>query len=446
VLLYMVALYLALLLPPQLTAGIAKTPPNFLFVMSDDVGWGDHSYNCDNSSCPVAPPDGDVGAAAAGKCPSCAFCCAPTPHLDEMAGGPNTLLFHRAYAGSACCSPTRAAVLTGRAPQRSCIDSALGAGQTPAWAKPAKKQLPWGQFTLSAAAKAAGMDTFFMGKWHLGDFWDFDPEDSQPPGMPGFSHPGVFGFDTWYATKASAASSTLNCNCYANATNCAAGGGLLGPSKLLCTNYWTNTDPTASVYATNVSNHTGKEMGDDNEYIVDHFEAWLREHDRGARRPWLGVLWLHTVHVPHPAMPRWFNSVPYPAKNGDYQGTIAQMDSQIGRLRLLLKELGIANNTAVFYTSDNGPHAQSIDTGVSVGGFLPNGDYFNGLRQCKGSIFDGGVRVPGMLEWPAMIHHHRETWLPMTVFDYLPTVLDVLGLERPARCGVRCVLFGGRCD
>ena len=80
-----------------------------------------------------------------------------------MARGNNSILFHRAYAGSACCSPTRAAVLTGRAPQRSCIDSADGSGQTPAWAKPAHKQLPWGQFTLGSAAKANGMETFFRG-------------------------------------------------------------------------------------------------------------------------------------------------------------------------------------------------------------------------------------------------------------------------------------------
>jgi hypothetical protein len=73
-----------------------------------------------------------------------------------MARGNNSILFHRAYTGSACCSPTRAAVLTGRAPQRSCIDSADGAGQAPAWAKPAHKQLPWGQFTVLAGQRRQG--------------------------------------------------------------------------------------------------------------------------------------------------------------------------------------------------------------------------------------------------------------------------------------------------
>eukprot|EP01043_Picozoa_sp_COSAG02_P048417 COSAG02_NODE_4754_length_5022_cov_2.228113_2_plen_736_part_00 len=386
--------------------------------------------NCDNSTCPTVPPDGS--AAGGHGCPSCSFCCAPTPHLDAMAKAPNSILFHRAYAGSACCSPTRAAHLTGRAPQRSCIDSADGSGQTPAWAKRCQSQLPWGQETLATAAKQQNYSTFFMGKWHLGDFWDFDPEDpesSAPPGQPGYSHPGVAGFDTWFATKASASSSMLNCFCYPNATGCVSGGGIVGGGPPLeCTNYWT-MDAAHSVYPTGVSNDTGKEPGDDNEYIMDHFEEWLHTADR-VSKPWLALLWLHTVHVPHPAMPEWFNSVPYPQQNGDYQGTIAQMDAQIGRLRAMLRELGIANDTAVFYTSDNGPHKQSLTNGVSVGGFLPSGEYFNGLRQCKGSIFEGGVRVPGILEWPAMVHSHRETWLPVGVYDYLPTVLDILGLKR----------------
>lgn len=139
----------------------ATPPTNFLFIMSDDIGWGDHSYNCDNSTCPTSVPD------ASGGCPSCHFCCAPTPNLDAMAKADTSILFHRSYAGSACCSPTRAAVLTGRAPQRSCIDSADGSGQEPAWSFSATTNLPWDQYTLPSAVKASKLgnySTFFMGK------------------------------------------------------------------------------------------------------------------------------------------------------------------------------------------------------------------------------------------------------------------------------------------
>lgn len=102
------------------------------------------------------------------------------------------------------------------------------------------------------------------------------------------------------------------------------------------------------------------------------------------------------------------------------------MDAQVGHLRSILKERNISGNTMLWYTSDNGPHKQSAIDGVSLSGFDQNGKLFNGLRQCKGSIFEGGVRVPGILEWPDMIKSHRETWMPVGVFDYLPTVMEVV--------------------
>ena len=142
----------------------------------------------------------------------------------------------------------------------------------------------------------------------------------------------------------------MNCACYPNATDCVTGKGVRGGKPGYCANYWTNTDAGSSIYPTGVCNNTGKEPGDDNKFIVDHFETWLETGNRSTL-PWLALLFLHTVHVPHPAMPEWYQSVPYPSVNGDYQGTIAQMDAQIGRLRGLLQDKGIADNTVVFYVS-----------------------------------------------------------------------------------------------
>ena len=91
---------------------------------------------------------------------------------------------------------------------------------------------------------------------------------------------------------------------------------------------------------------------------------------------------------------------------GDYLGTLSQMDHQIGRLRGMLKSKGVADNTALWFTADNGPH--------TAGGGGCTGKYgrssnqaTNGLRQCKASLFEGGIREPGILEWPAMIKTHR---------------------------------------
>lgn len=281
-----------------ITFATAKsTPPNIIFLMSDDVGWGDHSYNCDNSTC----NDKNEG-----------FCCAKTPNLDAMAHGDNSILFHRHYAGSACCSPTRAAVLTGRAPQRSCVDSAGGCGQEPAWSCKASHNLPWNQFTIANAVKKSNYNysTFFMGKWHLGDFWDKKKGNLQNsgPSPPTHAHPGQFGFDTWYATEASASSSMLNCGCFHPAKHCITGGGKYVDSSFDCTNYWYSCKE--SKYPTGVCNITDEEPGDDNEYIVNKFNSWLDSVDG----PFMAVLWVHTVHVPHPSMPDWWNHATYPKK------------------------------------------------------------------------------------------------------------------------------------
>lgn len=260
-----------------------------------------------------------------------------------------------------------------------------------------------------------------MGKWHLGDFWD---KKKAPPSLgpqpPPYAHPGQFGFDTWYATEASASSSMLNCGCFQPVENCDIGGGVLKNSSFDCTNYWYHCDQ--SKYPTGVCNITEKEMGDDSKFIVDKFDSWLDS----VKGPFLALLWLHTVHVPHPAMPEWYNHATYPKKNGDYQGTIEQMDAQIGRLRQILQQRNIASNTMLWYTSDNGPHKHSAVNSVSLSGYDQDGNLFNGLRQCKGSIFEGGVRVPGILEWPDMIKSSQSTWMTAGVFDYLPTIMEVV--------------------
>ena len=87
----------------------------------------------------------------------------------------------------------------------------------------------------------------------------------------------------------------------------------------------------------------------------------------------------------------------------------------MGRLRAHLKELGIANNTLVAYTSDNGP--ENGDHGITAG-----------LRSRKRSLYEGGVRVPGIIVWPDRIAAGRVTNMPAVTSDYLPTALDILGL------------------
>jgi arylsulfatase A-like enzyme len=135
---------------------INPTAPNILVILSDDQGWGDIEYNCDNST----------------------GMCAHTPNLHKLAMGDRSAYFHRFYAAAAVCSPTRAAILTGRTNDRDCIHNALpcdNENPAPTCAQGAGGALPTSEFTVAKAAKASPLGdyaTIQLGKWHLGDIWD----------------------------------------------------------------------------------------------------------------------------------------------------------------------------------------------------------------------------------------------------------------------------------
>jgi arylsulfatase A-like enzyme len=112
-----------------------------------------------------------------------------------------------------------------------------------------------------------------------------------------------------------------------------------------------------------------------------------------------------------------------PEDKQHYYGVLTAMDEQIGRLRRALRRLGCADNTMLWFCSDNGPAGQRATTRAQ-GTTGP-------LRNRKGSLYEGGIRVPALLEWPSGIETARATDVPCTTSDYLPTVLDVLGLSVP---------------
>ena len=108
----------------------------------------------------------------------------------------------------------------------------------------------------------------------------------------------------------------------------------------------------------------------------------------------------------------------YSADTTHYYGAISQLDQAIGRVRGLLETHGVKNNTFMWFSSDNGPQ---IGTPGSTAG----------LRGKKGSVFEGGIRVPAILEWPAVIKANRKSDYPVVTNDLLPTVCDVLGVDPP---------------
>merc|ERR1719506_1855401 len=159
--------------------------------------------------------------------------------------------------------------------------------------------------------------------------------------------------------------------------------------------------------------------------MMDYFEDFLKRKAK-SKEPWLAQLSLHTNHEPHPSLPEWYNAYKEaeggPA--GDYHGTISQMDAAIGRLSKMLQTYGVYENTMLWFSAgDNGAHTAGRPSGQNSAS--------NGLRQCKASLFEGGIRVGGFVRWPSTIKKHVETFHAAVTNDFLPTVLEIIGAKHP---------------
>jgi len=141
------------------------------------------------------------------------------------------------------------------------------------------------------------------------------------------------------------------------------------------------------------------------------------------KKTFLAVIWFHTPHLPVIAGPEYRKMYSqYSEDQQHYYGCVTAMDEQMGRIRRELRELNIANNTMVWFCSDNGPEGKDGKRGRTRG----SAGLFRGRKR---SLFEGGVRVPALLEWPARIKGGRVTYIPCCTSDYFPTVLDVLGVK-----------------
>ena len=308
-----------------------------------------------------------------------------TPNLDAMSKA--GLRFNRFYSGAPVCSPTRGSAITGRHPYRYGIYTANRGHM--------RKQ----EMTLAEALKTQGYATGHFGKWHLGTLTN-DIPDGRRGGKQRehYSPPWENGFDESFAAE-------VQMPTWDPMKNQAF------PSK-----YWTAPGEYA---AENLE-------GDDSRVIMDRAIPFIR---RAARedKPFFAVIWFHAPHAPVVAGPRYRKMYSEFSKGEQhYYGCITALDEQVGRLRQELRDLGVAENTMFWYCSDNGPEGKTHHEGTYRGST-------RGLRGRKRSLFEGGVRVPGILEWPARIAAGRSTAVPCSTSDYFPTVLGALGIEAKGR-------------
>ncbi len=155
--------------------------------------------------------------------------------------------------------------------------------------------------------------------------------------------------------------------------------------------------------------------GDSSEVTVDAALEFIRDSSR-KKDPFLAVVWFGSPHAPHQALEADKRLYPdQPAALQNFYGEITAMDRAFGKLRDELKKLGIDQNTILWYCSDNGA--------------LPKVGSTGGFRGFKASLYEGGVLVPAILEWPARISKHRTTSVRCNTTDIYPTLLEIVGVK-----------------
>ncbi len=343
-----------------------QPPPNFVFILVDDLGWAD--LGCYGSTF------------------------YETPNLDALAQ--EGVRFTNAYAANPVCSPTRAAIMTGKYPTRVNITDWIP-GNDPKDRKLLGPQdldhLPLEEITMAEAFQKQGYQTFFAGKWHLGDEGYF-PEQQGFAINKGGHHKG------------------------------SPPGGYYSPYE----------NPKLT-------------DGPEGEYLTDRLtDESISFIENNKEQPFLLYLSFYTVHTPIQASKRHIEKFEAKAANlsqsepelikehegitrinqsrPDYASMLYAMDENVGRLLKKLKEAGLEENTVIIFTSDNGglstlPENRNPPTSVKP------------LRAGKGWCYEGGIRVPLIIKAPDIIRSGTTSDVPVISHDFYPTMLSLAGFS-----------------
>ena len=290
-----------------------------------------------------------------------------TPNLDEMAA--NGLRMDRFYASSPLCATTRATVLTGRTNDRTGVGLVGDA---------LNKQ----ERTLAQALQKAGYKTAHFGKWHLNI-----PENRRHPLDSSDPHnPGEFGFDYWLSNS---------------------GHGF-------------NMDPELSLMGEPV-----QFRGDSSEVLVDQALRFF-DANKADGQPLFIVIWFSSPHRGFQTYQK--DTAAFDGRmsklSAGYHGEIVALDRAVGTLRQGLRDRRIAEDTLLWFNSDNG--GLPVDTVGSPHRITP--DSTGHLRGFKSQMFEGGIRVPAIIEWPGTIAP-RVSHFPAGTVDIFPTLIEVADLE-----------------
>jgi arylsulfatase A-like enzyme len=367
-----------------LAAALAASPalgqapggkPNILFIVSDDTGYGD-----------LGPYGGGVGRGM------------PTPNIDKMAQAGMT--FFSFYAQPSC-TPGRAAMQTGRIPNRSGMTTVAFQGQGGG--------LPAAEWTLGSVLKLAGYRTYFTGKWHLGE--------------ADYALPNAQGYDEMEHVF------LYHCNAYT-----------YGDPKWfpdmdpkLREMFWNVTKGSLSGKAGQKAHEDFKVNGEYvdtpekglvgipfmDKYVEQSALKFLDEAAKNPGQPWYINVNFMKVHQPNMPAPEFELKSMSKTK---YADSVVELDARIGHVIDKLKQLGMDKNTLIFYTTDNGAWQDVYPDA----GYTP-------FRGTKGTVREGGNRVPAIAIWPGKIAADIKNHDIVGGLDLMATFASVAGIKLPTK-------------
>jgi arylsulfatase A-like enzyme len=356
---------LVVLISTQLA--LADSKLNIILILADDLGYGDlGAYN----------PSSKI----------------PTPHLNQLAA--QGMRFTDAHSPSSVCTPTRYGLLTGRYAWRTKLKQGVLDGYSPFL-------IEKDRVTIASLLRRQGYRTAGVGKWHLG-LGDAEKTDYSQPLRPG---PNAAGFDEFFGIPAS----------------------LDMPPYLFFENERVVEAPSASIAASEMRRKGGGGFWRAGAIaptfkheavlpaLTEKAVAFIEK--QSAEKPFFLYLPLTAPHTP------WMPTAEFRGRTGvDYYGDfVTQVDDTVGRVLKALDESGLAGNTLVVFTSDNGAHWLPED--IAKWGHRANGN----LRGQKADIWEGGHRIPLMVRWPGNIKTGSRSDQLVCLTDMMATIAALTG-------------------
>lgn len=367
----------------------AGDKPNIIFILCDDLGYGD--VKCLN-------PEGKIA----------------TPSFDRLAK--EGMIFTDAHSGSSVCTPTRYGVMTGRYAWRSKLQSGVLGGLSP-------RLIEQGRLTVPAMLKAQGYSTHCVGKWHLGMDWvrtgpteELNIEKAEQVNnvdytKPITNGPTSVGFDTYFGISASL---DMVPYCFIENDHVVA-----NPTEKM----------KLAMNAGGRMSYTREGPGSPGFRGEDVLPTFTREAKKvieskakqGA--PFFLYLPLNSPHTPILPSEKW------QGKSGIslYADFVMETDDALGQIMQATEDAGVAKDTLIIVTSDNGCSPSADYPKLLAAGHNPS---YN-MRGHKADIFDGGHRVPFIVRWPAKVKGGQTSAQIVCLTDFMATAADAVGAKLP---------------